>query len=1005
MDKIKEWQLPVRSHMVELEPEVLEQIKIRLNGGGDRADEPSKTKKAVPRKTVKKSTATAPDNSSVMTMAKAAAAKSALVKKTAAATVEVVAPVATTTAPSAGAKASVIRRKTKEAEEVEALQVKAIDENSSPQESSSEETLLEKKPVIKEASLEVLKELKPAPAAVATSSQAAVRVISSAATPSVDSTTKSSATAEVSASSVVASVGTATSAAPAVANPAASAAVVTPAGATPGVSPVATAPSALVARKKEVVVGTSGIASSATPMSSGPKRNIIGRMDLSRVTPPPGRPQPSGDRGMSGPGGRPGFGGPPRPGGAPMGARNIRTGFVAAAAPPALDAFPDDSFDRRDKDLDKKNKKLSAGTVAPATREKEEVVEAFNAVEFRKRELVFQPKKKKGFLERAALKTAITTPKASKRVVKVNGTMKLSDLASEMGLKVPQLTKVLMANGVTAAMNSDLDFDTIALIAPEFNWEAQNTFQTADQLAEETAFGDLTAESIIRPPVVTVMGHVDHGKTSLLDAIRNARVASGEAGGITQHIGAYSVQLEDGHLVTFLDTPGHEAFTAMRARGANATDIAVIVVAADDGMMPQTQEAINHAKAAGVPIIVAVNKIDKPGANVDKIKQQLTELEIVPEEWGGTTIFCEVSALKKLGIKELLEQIHVVAEMQELKANPKRSGTGIVIEAKVEKGKGSVATLLVRDGTISVGQHIVAGTVQGRIRSLTNDRGERVQSVGPGLPVEVLGLDSTPAAGDKFDIVIDEDTAGRVSQLRKTHADKAAHVPTSKMSLEDIFAKVKSGDVKELSLVLKADVHGSLEALQGMLAKISTAEVKAKVIHAVVGGINESDVLLAHTAKGIVLGFNVRPDAGAQAKAKQLGVDVRTYSIVYELIDEMKKAMGGLLTPDVVEKILGRAEVRNTFTVPKAGTIAGCFVVDCKIQRSNMLRLIRDGKIVYEGKISSLKRFKDDAKEVASGFECGLAIENFNDIKNGDILEAFVKEEVARELGSPLAQA
>jgi translation initiation factor IF-2 len=547
-----------------------------------------------------------------------------------------------------------------------------------------------------------------------------------------------------------------------------------------------------------------------------------------------------------------------------------------------------------------------------------------------------------------------------------------------------------------------LDFDTIALIVPEFGWEAQNVFKTADAVAEETAFGDLAAETIIRPPVVTVMGHVDHGKTSLLDAIRNADVAAGEAGGITQHIGAYSVKLEDGNLVTFLDTPGHEAFTAMRARGANATDIAVIVVAADDGMMPQTQEAINHAKAAGVPIIVAVNKMDKPGANPERIKQQLTELEIVPEEWGGNTIFREVSALKKTGIKELLEQIKLLAEIGELKANPKRSGTGIVIEAKMEKGKGPVATLLVKDGTVEIGQYIVAGNMKGRVRSLVNDRGERVQSIGPGLPGEVLGLEAVPAAGDKFDVVRDEATAEKVSSLRREQSEKSATTPNSKMSLEDIFSKVKSGDVKELAIVLKADVHGSLEAINGMLAKASTSEVKAKIIHSAVGGINEGDVVLANTANGIVIGFNVRPDLGAQSKAKQMGVDIRTYSIVYELMDQIKAAMAGLLTPDVVEEVMGRVEVRNTFNVPKIGTIAGCFVIDGKVQRNNMIRLLREDKIIYEGKIASLKRFKDDAREVAQGYECGIGIENYNDVKVGDMMEAYVKKEIARELdGGP----
>jgi len=501
------------------------------------------------------------------------------------------------------------------------------------------------------------------------------------------------------------------------------------------------------------------------------------------------------------------------------------------------------------------------------------------------------------------------------------------------------------------------------------------------------------------------MGHVDHGKTSLLDSIRSAKVAQGEAGGITQHIGAYQVALDDGYKITFLDTPGHEAFTAMRARGANVTDIAVIVVAADDGVMPQTAEAISHAKAAGVPMIVAVNKMDKPGANPDRVKQQLTEYEVVPEEWGGTTIFVPVSALKKTGINELLEQIKLVAEVAELKANPKRSGTGTVIEARLEKGRGPVASILVKDGTVRVGQHIVAGTVVGRVRSLTNDRGERVDEAGPGVSVEVLGLDAVPVAGDMFDIVKDESTAEKAALIRKEKADKAKQV-TGKISLEEIFAKVKTGDVKELAVVLKADVHGSLEALQGMFSKLGTPEVKVKIIHSAVGGITESDVLLASTAKGLIIGFNVRPDGNATNQSKRLGIEIRTYSIVYELIDDMKKAMAGLLAPTVVEKVMGRAEVRNTFTVPKIGTIAGCFVVDGKISRSNMARLIRDGKIVYEGKIGSLKRFKDDAREVATGFECGIGIENFNDVKVGDVIEAFSKEEIARSLESgPSAEA
>ena len=938
MDKIREWHLPVKSHMAELEPEVLEQIKIKLSGG-DKPAEEAKPKKAATRKAAPKKVA------AVEAEAAPAAPKSTVVRRK-----------KDEAAPAAEApKAKVVAKESaEEAEETAAKPARVVvKKTAAGKEKEAEETVpaaaapapatpVEEKVAAKE---EAAPEVKPEPAKVAAA---------------------------------------------------------------------ASETAAPQARKKEVVVGTSGVASSSTPATTV-KRNIIGRMDLSRVQSqaPQRSERPGGyQRGPGGPGGdrQGGFSGP-RPGGfnRPAGGaptRNIRTGFVAAAQPP--EPIIEDG-DHRNRDFDKR-KKFSgggAGATAGATREREkereEEVSHFNAVEFRKREMVFQPKKKKGLLEREAMKTQITTPSAHKRVVKVNNTMKLSDLAMEMGLKAPQLVKVLMQNGVMANMNTDLDFDTIALIVPEFGWEAQNVFKTADAVAEETAFGELEASPVTRPPVVTVMGHVDHGKTSLLDAIRNADVAAGEAGGITQHIGAYSVKIEDGSNITFLDTPGHEAFTAMRARGANATDIAIIVVAADDGMMPQTQEAINHAKAAGVPIIVAVNKMDKPGANPDRIKQQLTELEIVPEEWGGNTIFCEVSALKKTGIKELLEQVKLVAEVAELKANPKRSGTGIVIEAKMEKGKGPVATLLVKDGTVEVGQYIVAGNMKGRVRSLVNDKGERIESVGPGFPAEVLGLEAVPAAGDKFDIVKDEATADKVSTLRKEQAEQAAAAPAAKMSLEDIFAKVKAGDVKELAIVLKADVHGSLEAINGMLAKLSTSEVKAKVIHSAVGGINEGDVVLAHTAKGIVLGFNVRPDLGAQAKAKQLGVDIRTYSIVYELIDQMKAAMAGLLSPDVVEEVMGRVEVRNTFNVPKVGTIAGCFVVDGKVQRNNMIRLLRENKIIYEGKIASLKRFKDDAKEVAAGYECGIGIENYNDIKVGDMMEAYVKKEVARDLDAGAA--
>lgn len=924
MDRIKEWHLPIKNHMAELDPDMLAQLKAKLAGPAEAVAE-EKPKKTATKKAAPKAAAAAPKT--------AAATKTATTKTTAKKIAE---PAVAETTP----KSNVIRRKTKEAEPAVEVKARVI--------SKPEETVEVEVEVVEAAPVKVAEPVVEAKPEV----KHVEPIVAKAPTPEA-----------------------------------------TTAAAAP------TAP--VVSRKKEVAIGDSGVASSTAVAS---RRNIIGRMDLSRVQAPPGAHQGGGFQrregghggGFSGPrpGGSGGFSGP-RPTGAGAG-RNIRPGFVAQQTIPDPMVTPFEGDSKRD--LEKKARKFSGGGgMSAKEKEQEEIVSSFNAVEFRKREMVFQPKKKTNILDRAALKTQITTPKASKRVLKVNGKIKLGDMASEMGLKAAQLVKVLMKNGVMANVNTDLDFDTVALTVPDFGWEAENTFKTAEDVVVETAFGDLDADLIIRPPVVTVMGHVDHGKTSLLDAIRQADVAGGEAGGITQHIGAYSVKAPDGSLITFLDTPGHEAFTAMRARGANATDIAIIVVAADDGMMPQTAEAINHAKAAGVPMIVAVNKMDKPGANPDRIKQQLTELEIVPEEWGGNTIFVEVSALKKTGIDKLLENIKLLAEVAELKANPERSGTGLVIEAKLEKGKGPVATILVKDGHVTVGQYIVAGSMKGRVKSLTNDKGERVDRVNPGMPVEVLGLEGVPGAGDRFDVVKDERTAEEVVQIRKDIILKEKEVQ-KKVSLEDLFSKVTQGEVKDFNIILKADVQGSLEAIQGMLAKATSQEVKPKVIHAAVGGVNENDVLLAQTSKGVVIGFNVRPDNNAAAKAKQLGVDIRTYSIVYEMMDDIKKAMQGLLAPQVVEKVMGTAEVRNIFTVPKIGTIAGCFVTTGKIQRSNMLRLVREGKIIYEGKVSSLKRFKDDAREVQEGFECGIGIENFNDIKVGDTIEAYLKEEIAREL-------
>ena len=936
MDKIREWKLPVKSHMSELDSETLEQIKIKLK-------EPRNVEAPVEKKPVaRKKAATAAPSA-----AKAPAAPKTAIKTTAVKTAKAAAA-ATPVAPVAPASSkTVVRRKKTE------LEAKAEAEAAAAAAKAEEEAQAASAPEVEA----------PAPVEVAAEAPAEVApVAAKAATP----------------------VAPAAAAAPAAPAP------------RPPVTLDDPNKTKIVARKKEVAIGNSGVSSEVSASAAAGRKNIIGRMDLSRVQ------NPQGARPAGGP--RP-LGGAPQPAGManrPKG--NLRAGFVQQAAPPEMG--PDRETAEEARKRDERRRGLKGGeAAAPAPRELDAQPPAFDAAEFRKREMVFQPKKRKGMLSRPSMKTEITKAAAHKRVVKVNGTMKASDLAQEMGLKLSELTKVLVKNGVMATPNTDLDFDTIALIVPDYGWEAQNVEQSAEAMIDTKAFGDLTATLVTRPPVVTIMGHVDHGKTSLLDAIRSAKVAEGEAGGITQHIGAYQVSLDDGYKITFLDTPGHEAFTAMRARGANVTDIAIIVVAADDGVMPQTAEAINHAKAAGVPLIIAVNKMDKPGANPDKVKQQLTEFEVVPEEWGGNAIFAPVSALKHTGIKELLEQIRLVAEVAELKANPERSGHGTVIEARLEKGRGPVATILVQDGTVKVGQHIVAGRVIGRIRSLTNDRGEKVQSVGPGAPVEVLGLDEVPRAGDIFDIVKDEKTAEHAAEIRQDAFDKS-NQKTGKISLEEIFAKVKTGDVKELAVVLKTDVHGSLEAIQGMFQKLGNAEVKLRVIHTGVGGISESDVLLASTTKGLIIGFNVRPDGGATNAAKRVGVEIRTYSIVYELMDDMKKAMAGLLAPTIVEKVMGRAEVRTIFTVPKVGTIAGCFVVDGKIARSNMARLIREGKIVYEGKLASLKRFKDDAREVASGFECGIGIENFNDVKVGDVIEAFQKEEIARTLESaPSAEA
>lgn len=593
-------------------------------------------------------------------------------------------------------------------------------------------------------------------------------------------------------------------------------------------------------------------------------------------------------------------------------------------------------------------------------------------------------------------KTEITTPKAAKRVVKIVDAISVADLSQKLGVKASEIIKKLMGLGIMATVNQLIDADAVGLIAQDYDYEVESTAVLEENLIEPGGEAE-AGERLHRAPVVTVMGHVDHGKTSLLDAIRKTNVVSGEAGGITQHIGAYHVHLDKGD-VTFLDTPGHEAFTAMRARGAKATDIVVLVVAADDGVMPQTIEAINHAKAAGVPIIVAINKIDLPQADPNRIKQELTGYGVVSEEWGGDTMFIEVSAKKGLKIKELLEMILLQAEVLELKANHEAPARGIVVEAKLDKGRGPVSTMLIQDGSLKVGDAIVSGMHYGRIRAMISDWGKRVESAGPSMPIEILGLSGVPQAGDTFVAVKDEATAKQIASIRERKSVEKERMKTAKVSLTDLYDRINKGEVLELNLVIKADVQGSIEAVKETLAKLSTEAIKIKVIHSAVGGINEGDVMLASASNAIVVGFNVRPDAKAQALSEKESVDLRLYTIIYNLVDEIKAAMEGMLAPVVKEEILGRASVREVFRITKVGNVAGCYVTDGKATRGSKVRLIRDNVVIYDGKLAALKRFKDDVKEVASGFECGMSIEGYNDIKVGDIFELYTLREEAAKL-------
>ncbi len=578
--------------------------------------------------------------------------------------------------------------------------------------------------------------------------------------------------------------------------------------------------------------------------------------------------------------------------------------------------------------------------------------------------------------------------------VEIPDEITVAELAKRMKVAAAEIVKKLMLMGVMATVNQVIDYDTAYLVADDMGAVVTKEVVVTieDKLFDEVE--DKPEDLITRSPVVCVMGHVDHGKTSLLDAIRHTHVTTGEAGGITQHIGAYRVNL-DGQEITFLDTPGHEAFTAMRARGAKATDIAIIVVAADDGIMPQTVEAINHAKAAGVDIIVAINKIDKPTANIDAVMTELTKYDLVPEAWGGDVICVPVSAHTKKGLPELLESVLMVAELKELKANPKKRAKGIVIEARLDRGRGPVATVLVQNGTLHEGETIICGTAVGRVRAMTNERGQNLKTAGPSVPVEITGLDAVPSSGDEFNAVADERMARQLADQRKAKEKEDTFKANAKVNLDELFAQIKEG-VKDLNIVVKADVKGSAEAVKASLEKLTNEEVRVNVIHVGVGGITENDVMLASASNALVVGFNVRPDKSAMDSATEQGVDIRTYRIIYECIEEVSAAIKGMLKPIYRENVIGHAEVRQTIHVPNVGTIAGSYITDGKVTRVAQIRVVRDGIVIFEDKISSLRRFKDDVKEVASGYECGIGLEKFNDIKENDVLEAFIMEEVER---------
>ncbi|WP_291328723.1 translation initiation factor IF-2 [Desulfovibrio sp. UCD-KL4C] len=587
--------------------------------------------------------------------------------------------------------------------------------------------------------------------------------------------------------------------------------------------------------------------------------------------------------------------------------------------------------------------------------------------------------------------------KAAKRKVKFNEAIRLADMAHQMGLKAQELIKTLFAMGVMATINQSLDIDTATLLAAEFEYGIENVSFSEEELLVPELVADTEKQLLPRPPIVTIMGHVDHGKTSLLDAIRHSAVTDGEAGGITQHIGAYHVSTARGDIV-FLDTPGHEAFTTMRARGAQVTDIVILVVAADDGVMDQTREAISHSKAAGVPIVVAVNKMDKEGANPERVLRELADFDLVPEAWGGDTMFVEVSAKQRTGLDQLLEIVQLQAEVLELKANPDKAARGNIVEAKLDKGRGPLGTVLIQEGTINQGDPFVCGLYHGRVRAMFNDRGQNIKTAGPAFPVEIQGFDGIPLAGDEFICVADDKIARKIAQERKLKHRERELAGKSKVTLESFLASKPDQEIQTLNVVLKADVQGSLEAIGEALAKLATDEIKVEVIHGGAGAITESDILLASASQAIIIGFNVRPTVKIKEVAEREEVEIRFYDIIYKLVSEIKDAMAGMLSPDIKENYLGQADVQQVFTVPKVGTVAGCKVIDGKLTRNAKVRLLRDGVVIYTGTLTSLKRFKDDAKEVAKGYECGVGLEKYNDIKEGDAIEAFEEIEVARTL-------